>query len=519
MRSLLQWIFLFCLSVSVASAVERAPDVTLNGTMTGADNETYREVPFEVPAGVVRLTVEFSFTGRDEKTTLDLGLRDPVRWRGWSGGDKSRYVLEEANATPSYLPGPLPPGTWKLVIGVPNIRKTTTSDFTAKIWFDHADAPFPGFLTAPINPNPGWYRGDLHMHTAHSDGKCTSNKGVRVACPVFKTLEAASARHLDFIAVTDHNTTTHSNSLRELAPYFDDLLLIPGREVTTFKGHANLFGPTRFVDFQLGSEHAPSMQTILDEVAAAHGLISINHPGAPSGEVCMGCGWRVADVDYSKVSAIEAVNGGTVNSTGSAEAQFSNIPFWEERLNAGIHITAIGGSDNHNAKSPPNEPSSIGVPTTVVHASELSQAAILEGIRKGHVFVDVWGSSSSSLEVEAAAEGKHAEMGDSLALSRKARVRLTVHVAGMSPDAVIVWAGDGAKLLTRAAGEQKTSALSAKVGERRAAPGVSLGGSDTHHSFELTADGHRHWLRADVRSADGKLLLLGNPIYLVEGSR
>ena len=80
-------------------------------------------------------------------------------------------------------------------------------------------------------------------------------------------------------------------------------------------------------------------------------------------------------------------------------------------------------------------------------------------------------------------------------------MRLTVHVAGMPPDAVIAWAGDGAKLL------------------KRAAPGVSLGGSDTRHSFELTADGHRHWLRADVRSADGKLLLLGNPLYLVEGSR
>jgi hypothetical protein len=467
----------------------------LNGTMTGAANETYREVPFEIPAGIARLTVEFSFTGRDRKTALDLGLRDPVRWRGWSGGDKNRFVLEEANATPSYLPGPLPSGTWKLVIGVPNIRKTTTADFTAKIWFDHADAPFPGFLSSPSNPNPGWYRGDLHMHTAHSDGECTSNKGVRVACPVFKTLEAASARHLDFISVTDHNTTTHSNSLRELAPYFDDLLLIPGREVTTFKGHANVFGPTGFLDFQLGSEHAPSAQTILDEVAAAHGLISINHPGAPSGEVCMGCGWRVADLDYSKVNAIEAVNGGTVNSTGSAEGQFSNIPFWEERLNDGVHITAIGGSDNHNAQSPPNEPSSIGVPTTVVHASELSQAAILAGIRKGHVFVDVWGSRSSLLQVEASCNGQHVEMGDSLIAKPEAHVTLSVKTAGVSRDAVISWTGDGAKLLT----------------------GASKRAAATAGTFELIADGRRHWLRADVRGADGKLLLLGNPIYLVEG--
>jgi hypothetical protein len=38
---------------------------------------------------------------------------------------------------------------------------------------------------------------------------------------------------------------------------------------------------------------------------------------------------------------------------------------------------------------------------------------------------------------------------------------------------------------------------------------------DIHRTFDLIADGHRHWLRADVRSAHGQLLLLGNPIYLL----
>jgi len=479
--------------------------------MTGADHETYREVPFDVPAGVVRLTVEFSYTGRDLKTTIDLGLRDPVRWRGWSGGNKDRFVLEEADATPSYLPGPLIAGTWKLVLGVPNIRKTSTAQFSAKVWFDRADAAFPGFLSAPIDSKAGWYRGDLHMHTGHSDGVCKSNRGVRVPCPVFRTLQAASARHLDFIAVTDHNGTAQSESLRELAAYFDNLLLIPGREVTTFKGHANVFGPTSFLDYQLGSEHAPTLETIVDEVKAAHGLISINHPGAPSGEACMGCGWQVTDVDYSRVDAVEAVNGGTINDTGSPEGRYSGIPFWEERLKAGARITAIGGSDNHNASSPPGETSPIGVPTTVVHASELSQAAVLEGIHKGHVFVDVWGSPAGLLEVEAEANGQHAQMGDALAAGKRVHVRVSVHVAGVPPDAVLAWAGDGGKLL---AGQREGQGAGARRARAAGAEPVSLGGEDTRHTFELIADGLPHWLRADVRAADGKLLLLGNPIYL-----
>jgi len=37
--------------------------------------------------------------------------------------------------------------------------------------------------------------------------------------------------------------------------------------------------------------------------------------------------------------------------------------------------------------------------------------------------------------------------------------------------------------------------------------------------FSWPSDGKRHWLRVDVRDAAGKLILLGNPIYLnPEGS-
>ena len=33
---------------------------------------------------------------------------------------------------------------------------------------------------------------------------------------------------------------------------FDRLLLVPGRAVTTFWGHSNVFGPTDFLDFRMG---------------------------------------------------------------------------------------------------------------------------------------------------------------------------------------------------------------------------------------------------------------------------
>ena len=63
------------------------PDVVLHGTVSGADNQTWRLVPFDVPAGTTRITVDFDYTTRDERTTIDLGVLGPDGFRGWSGGN------------------------------------------------------------------------------------------------------------------------------------------------------------------------------------------------------------------------------------------------------------------------------------------------------------------------------------------------------------------------------------------------------------------------------------------------
>ncbi len=252
------------------------PDIILKGTITGNQNNTYVEAPFAVPDGIVSITVTFHYTGKDQHTALDLGLFGPERFRGWSGGNKDHFTVSTTNATPSYLPGPLPAGQWKLIIGVPNIRQSVTSEYEADIFFTRADQTITSFTDAPLREGPAWYRGDLHMHTAHSDGSCQSQSGKKVPCPVFLTAEAATARGLDFIAVTDHNTDSHYDALRELQPWFDKLLFIPGREITTFWGHANLFGPTEFVDFRVGTT-VPSTQALFEQ-AEKHARHPLHQP-------------------------------------------------------------------------------------------------------------------------------------------------------------------------------------------------------------------------------------------------
>jgi hypothetical protein len=479
-----------CLSLcfAVAPCCAQQPDLVLHGTITEKDRESYVEVPFNVGAGIVRVTVDFSYTGHERKTTIDLGLFDGERFRGWSGGNKNSFTVSETDATPSYLPGPVRPGVWKLILGIPSIADGERSEYEAKVYFSRSgDVPAVStFGRAPVRTGAAWYRGDLHMHDAHSDGSCLSQSGAKVPCPLYKTVEAAVARGLDFIVISDHNTISHYDAMRELQPYFDRMLLIPGREITTFEGHANVFGTTEFIDFRLAKGHL-TIADILAQTEKMHGIFSINHPGLPSGSECMGCGWSAKGTDYSRVAAIEAINGGTL------DGPMSGIAFWQKRLNEGFRLTGVGGSDNHNASMDAQVRSAVGYPTTVVYASELSERAVLNAIRAGHVFVDVRGSRNRGIEFTAEGGGKTAMMGDAIASAAGTDVHFVLTMKGL----------EGAHPEVIRDGEVMTVTDASALKEP----------SETR-AFDYKSDGKRHWIGVNVRGADGSLLILGNPIYL-----
>jgi hypothetical protein len=471
------------------SAADRPPDATLTGVLTRADHQTYKELPFAVPAGVQRVTVDLDYGGREQRTVVDLGLRDPERFRGWSGGNKRSFTVAAEEATPSYLPGPIRPGTWRVILGVPNIADAVRAPYTVRIWLDRS--PFAGFAEAPLRTGPGWYRGDLHTHTGHSDGFCAPAPGkARVPCPVHRTLDAARAAGLDFVAITDHNTTSQAASLRELQPAYPDLLVLAGRETTTFVGHFNVIGPIRETDFQIGGPRAPSVNVSLSQAQAAGGLVIVNHPVSPKGVPCVGCGWTAPNTDWSKVDAVEVVNGGFLKSDPvGAEGPLSGVPFWEARLNEGHRLTAIAASDNHDATTPATAVQSVGRPRTVVHARELSQTSILEGLQGGRAFVDLTGSPGVELEFTARAGAERAVMGGGLTARAGTTVVFEARLKGL----------DGR--------------IEAVVDGRPAAATI-VEGADGGRRFSLPADGRRGWVRVNVRDAAGKLLLIGNPIYL-----
>jgi hypothetical protein len=481
-------VFIF-LGINTCDAQQAHPDLVLHRTVTYADRQTYIELPFDVPDGVTRVTIESSYTERDKRTTIDLGLLDGERFRGWSGGNKTSFTLSEADATPSYLPGPIRPGRWKLLLGVPNIREDVHSEFTANIYFAHKTdvAAVSTFSEAPLRTGLAWYRGDMHMHDAHSDGSCLSQSGRKIPCPLYRTVESAARRGLDFIAISDHNTISHYDAMRELQPYFDKLLLLPAREITTFQGHANVYGTTEFIDFRLTSSHVPDINQLLKRVQDLHGIFSINHPGLPSGESCMGCGWTAPNTDFSRVTAIEVINGDL------REGPASGISLWQEQLNKGFRLTGLGGSDNHNADLLPDTRSAVGRPTTVVYAQALSEHAILDAVRAGHVFVDVEGTKDRVIEFEAKTEANTASMGDSIHAPSGRQIQFAVRMIalqGAYPE--IVQDGKSTTLVDKSAFSKQ----------------------DETKGFNYVSDGEKHWFRVNVRSIDGSLLVVGNPIYL-----
>jgi hypothetical protein len=114
-------------SLPLLDELSSAPELVLVGKITGAQNNTYIEIPFEVPAGVHRVSVDFSYTGKDHKIALNLGVTGPERFRDNSWGNKSQFTLNKTDAPLSCLPGAIPKGRWKPLVSVPNIRHSEES--------------------------------------------------------------------------------------------------------------------------------------------------------------------------------------------------------------------------------------------------------------------------------------------------------------------------------------------------------------------------------------------------------
>ncbi len=419
-----------------AQAADAAQDVTegatrtFTRTLTPADYERLFEQPFDVPAGTRRIEVSYVVSGAAERTVVDLGLRGPSGLRGWSGGSRTRIWVSALGATPGYLPGPIEPGAWAVVLGVANIRagRTDTVEVTVRLFA--TDLPEGAAIAGR---EAGWFVGDLHTHSGHSDGRARSRRGTAGGTPPHRVFDAAVAAGLDFVALTDHNTTSHWLDVDRLQAHYDDLLLLRGRELTTYRGHATTIGERTPHEFRLPAPDA-SLAPLLAPIARAGAFVSINHPALPDGEACMGCGWNLTGREVmSSVHGVEVVNGETV------EGPLSGWSFWARLLSMGQRLAAVGGSDEHTVDD--NADRQIGRPATVVWAQTLSEAAIVDGLKRGRAYVRVRGPEGPRLEFHAVHAAGRTEMGGTVPSGGP--VRLVASLAGAEGQ-TLQWIVNGA---------------------------------------------------------------------------
>ncbi len=378
----------------------------IEGTLTGDDVKRHVLHTFEVPAGAHQLTVRLRFEPWEVnglRNMLCLSLFDPTGFRGAGhrGGAEHEIHITEWEATPGYRPGALPPGQWTVEIDTHRIVPGTPCRYRLDITVENTSAPQSEAAPRDQHPRvtpergPGWYRGDLHAHSIHSDGRWD----------VVGLVTAARAFGLDFVTLTDHNTITGIEEMEQASS--PDLLTLVGMELTTFWGHALSLGTRHWIDWRV-QLNGRAMADIVREVTDAGGLFIIAHPGIPGDPICTGCTWQYTDVMPGPARVVEVWNGPWIDHGGNEQS----LMLWYEWLNQGHRLAATSGTDAHG----PVEGEGMGdliryVGFNVVYADELSEEAILAAVARGHLYL----SAGPRLGLEGRTPaGEHAMMGDVL---------------------------------------------------------------------------------------------------------
>lgn len=359
-----------------------------SGEVRPTDSKTYQSFHFAVPQGVSELQVTFAYEqGQSSPHNLIvLALDDPNGFRGIAHRFATRQVIRlgAKSATPGFVPGVIPSGEWTIQLSMFWIVPTVEArPWTYSILVEaHKPAPASQKVSTAPARSGRWFKGDLHAHTTHSDGSWSLRE----------LAESARTYGLDFIALTDHNTVSGLPEIAEASG--DDLLIIPGIEVTTFNGHAVSLGTERRIDWRTG-QNERTINTVAADVRAEGGVFVVVHPDAPRDEICTGCRWVYPDFDWNLANAVQVWGGSFWNHPD--EHNPGCLKLWKDCLNRGSVLTALGGTDTHG-------PDGWGEASgwTYVWAEELSVDAILTGVREGRTFV----SSGPRLNIGAQEQGQ-----------------------------------------------------------------------------------------------------------------
>lgn len=177
----------------------------------------------------------------------------------------------------------------------------------------------------PLPQLPGWYRGDLHYHSAFTDNPAERGG------PLGVSREVALESGLSWVLLADHSTDLTAERYREesneAAKYSDDrFMFIRGEEVTVSSGHGSLMASTlhlvalpspddpargfpagagsaagtgEVISTGEGSLASPAtpLTEVLERIAGAGGFAYAAHPFDPISPLLRGTAWDL-DSDF-----------------------------------------------------------------------------------------------------------------------------------------------------------------------------------------------------------------------------
>jgi hypothetical protein len=296
-------------------------------------------------------------------------------------------------------------------------------------------APVPAPQQKPLR----WLKGDLHVHTDHSDGSDT----------VGQVLQIARHKKLDYVFISDHNTLNQANDPDFVST--PDLTVLQAVEWTE-ANHGGVLAPktlpARYNRSLPAITWPLQVSAIIDKVHAEGGAFVVNHPSdrvriwpwipkkADAIEIWNHY-WTVGPVPSDPLSLAKfmrdkgALRGGLIPTVAVTRAlstigpgNHQALTLWELQLEKGQKIAAVGGSDRHQALPP-------GHPTTWVLARENTREGIIEGIRAGRTMISD-GPDGAHVTFEADSDGDgvfETIIGDTLKVGLNVKLRVRVQNA------------------------------------------------------------------------------------------
>jgi hypothetical protein len=444
--------------------------VIKSGHIDSADIYKLFYVPIEIPKRTGELKVELKYSDKG-KNVLNLGIYDiggyemgvSAGFRGWSGGAKTEFFIQSDTASTGYIPGKIPAGTWNILIYSSTIIKKGIDWEIKAILID--GKPKNQFQISKaktvIHNKSGWYRGDLHMHTLHSDGKRSQQELV----------DEALDKKMDYIISTEHNT--NSANLYWGKYNHKNLLVINGEEITTTAfGHWNAIGlnANTLIEWRFTPEDN-LIRKYIDKVHQDGGLCIINHPFYAKG------GANNFEFDPNLFDGIEIWNGNWDKQDELA------LNWWDSLLKEGKKLFAIGASDTHVISGSENN---LGSPQTVIFSDALSKKGLMEGLKNGKAYAVK--SSDFELVMRAKSGSNEAMIGETLKIDLNDGT--SVSLSAKLPEGSIITLHSDYGII------QNEIYRKDKI-------------------FNWTVKMPAKYVRAEVRSNTGELIGFTNPIYIL----